>query len=305
MTQAAHLTAVIVLYGHSPAESAALSSLLGMLAVRPNDAKRISLIIYDNSLQPQELAAAMPVEALYIHDAENAGLARAYNAGLERARAQGSTWLLLLDQDTPLSPEYLTELLDATEALASSAEVGAIVPKLWAGTRLYSPDAPFLQQMRQQFSEPRNAVDKNVIGMVTEPLTAYNSGAALRISALEKIGGFPEDFWLDYLDHAVFQQLRLQGYQLWVMHTILQQNLSHMDLNAVPMSRHWSVLAAQTRFVLRFGSSSDRLFFRWWLLKTSRDYLYGCSDRRVWRMRAAQAFRLRQMPPRYPAGQHA
>jgi hypothetical protein len=88
------------------------------------------------------------------------------------------------------------------------------------------------------------------------------------------------------------------------MRTVLQQNLSHMDLNGVPMSRHWSVLAAQTRFVLRFGSASDRLYFRWWLLKTSRTYLSVCSDKRVWRMRAAQAFRLRQMPPRYPEGQH-
>ena len=126
----------------------------------------------------------------------------------------------------------------------------------------------------------------------------------MRVSTLEEIGGFPEDFWLDYLDHAVFQQLQLNGHRLWVMRTVLQQNLSHMDLDTVPMSRHWSVLAAQTRFVLRFGSASDRLYFRWWLLKTSRTYLSVCSDKRVWRMRAAQAFRLRQMPPRYPEGQH-
>jgi GT2 family glycosyltransferase len=305
MTQAAHLTAVIVLYGHTPAQSAALSSLLGLLAGRPDDAQRISLIIYDNSPEAHELVASMPVEALYIHDADNAGLARAYNAALEQARAQGSTWLLLLDQDTPLSSEYLTELLDATEALASSAEVGAIVPKLWAGTRLYSPDAPFLWQMRQQFAGDDHAVDENVTGMVAQQLTAYNSGAALRVSALEQIGGFPEDFWLDFLDHAVFQQLWLCGHRIWVMRTVLQQNLSHMDLGTVPMSRHWSVLAAQTRFVLKFGSATDRLFFRWWLLKTSRTYLYICRDRRVWRMRAAQAFRLRQMPPRYSEGQHA
>jgi GT2 family glycosyltransferase len=305
VTQAAHLTAVLVLYGQSPGQSAALSSLLEAAAGRPEAAQRISLIIYDNSAEPHALSASMPFEAQYIHDAENAGLARAYNAALACARARGSTWLLLLDQDTLLSAEYLAELLDASDALASVGEVGAIVPKLWAGTRLYSPDAPFLFQIRQQFSDDNFAVDQNVTGMVARPLTAYNSGAALRVSMLEEIGGFPEDFWLDYLDHAVFQQLQLQGYRLWVMRTVLQQNLSHMDLGSVSMPRHWSVLAAQTRFVLRFGSASDRLFFRWWLLKTSRTYLSTCSDKRVWRMRAAQAFRLKQMPPRYPEGQHA
>jgi GT2 family glycosyltransferase len=305
MTQAAHLTAVIVLYGQSPGQSAALSSLLQAAVGQPDAAERISLIIYDNSPEPHELPASMSFEVHYIHDAENAGLARAYNAALAHARTQDSTWLLLLDQDTLLSSEYLAELLNASDALASVGEVGAIVPKLWAGTRLYSPDAPFLWQIRQQFSDENFPVDEHVTGMVARPLTAYNSGAALRVSVLEEIGGFPEDFWLDYLDHAVFQQLQLQGYRLWVMRTVLQQNLSHMDLDSVSMPRHWSVLAAQTRFVLRFGSASDRLFFRWWLLKTSRTYLSDCSDKRVWRMRAVQAFRLKQMPPRYPEGHHA
>jgi GT2 family glycosyltransferase len=305
MTQAAHLTAVIVLYGQSPGQSAALSSLLLAAAGQPGAAERISLMVYDNSPEPHELPASLFFEAYYIHDAENAGLARAYNAALARARAHGSTWLLLLDQDTLLSSEYLAEMLNATDVLASVEEVGAIVPKLWAGTRLYSPDAPFLFQIRQQFSDENFAVSENVTGMVARPLTAYNSAAALRISVLEEIGGFPEDFWLDYLDHAVFQQLQLHGHRLWVMRTVLQQNLSHMDLGSVSMPRHWSVLAAQTRFVLRFGKASDRLFFRWWLLKTSRTYLSTCSDKRVWRMRAAQAFRLRQMPPRYPDRQHA
>jgi GT2 family glycosyltransferase len=305
MTQAAHLTAVIVLYGQSPGQSEAFCSLLEVSAGRPDAAQRISLIVYDNSLRPHELSVAAPFETHYIHDAENAGLARAYNAALARARTQGSTWLLLLDQDTRLTSQYLDELLDTSETVASLSQISAIVPKLWAGTRLYSPDAPFLFQIRQQFTDEHFAVDEHVTGVATTPLAAYNSGAALRVSALEEIGGFPEDFWLDYLDHAVFQQLQLDGHRLWVMRTVLQQNLSHMDIDSVPMARHWSVLAAQTRFVLRFGNTADRLFFRWWLLKTSRTYLTHCNDKRVWRMRAAQAFRLRQMPPRYPEGQHA
>jgi GT2 family glycosyltransferase len=304
MTQAAHLTAVLVLYGQSPAQSAAFCSLLEAMGSRSDAAQRISLVIYDNSPQPHELPS-MPLAAHYIHDVSNGGLARAYNAGLARAKADGSTWLLLLDQDTRLSHEYLAELLDAADSVQSQAQIGAIVPKLWAGTRLYSPAAPFFRLIRRQFSDKSDAIEEHVTGVAESPLTAYNSGAALRVSALENIGGFPEDFWLDYLDHAVFEQLHLQGNRLWVMQTVLQQNLSHLDINSVPMWRHWSVLAAQTRYVLRFGNAADRLFFRWWLLKTSRDYLRHCGDKRVWRMRAAQAFRLRPMPPRYPEGHRA
>jgi GT2 family glycosyltransferase len=305
MTQAAHITAVLVLYGQSPSQSAALLSLLDAVARRPEAAERISLFLYDNSPVAHQAPAYEDLDVHYVHDSGNPGLARAYNAALARAQAEGSRWLLLLDQDTRLSEEYLRELLEAADALNGSAEIGAIVPKLWAGKRLYSPDAPFLWQIRRQFATEHYAVKEEVTGTLPRPLTAYNSGAAIRVSALEKIGGFPEDFWLDYLDHAVFQQLQLQGYRVWVMRTVLQQNLSHMDLNTVPMWRHWSVLSAQTRFVLRFGRASDRLFFRLWLLKTSRHYLFACKDSRVWRMRAVQAFRLRQMPARYPEGKRA
>jgi GT2 family glycosyltransferase len=304
MTQAAHLTAVVVLYGQSPGQSEALSSLLDVAVGRPDAAQRISLIIYDNSPKPHEPSVSTPFETQYIHDAENAGLARAYNAALEGAQAQGSTWLLLLDQDTRLTSQYLDELLETSEAVASQSEISAIVPNLWAGTRLYSPDGPFFRHIRRQFSDKLLTVEEDVTGTVARPLTAYNSGAALRVSALKTIGGFPEDFWLDFLDHAVFQQLHLQGYRVWVMRSVLQQNLSHFDIDSVPMWRHWSVLAAQTRYVLQFGNALDRVFFRWWLLKTSRDYFSHCGDKRVWRMRAVQAFRLRQMPPRYPEGQH-
>ena len=296
----AHLTAVVVLYGHAPQESAALRSLLDAAGARPDAAQRLSLLVYDNSSAPHPPLSGAPIANEYLHDPENAGLARAYNAALARARQNSSTWLLLLDQDTTLSRDYLDEMLDATATLEPDASVGAIVPKLWAGTRLYSPEAPFLWQIRRQFSARHHSVNQSVTGMSTQPLTAYNSGAALRVSALRQIGGFPETFWLDYLDHAVFQQLRLRGYRLWVMRAVLQQNLSHMDLDTVPMWRHWSVLSAQTRFVLQYGNAVDRLFFRWWLLKTSRAFLHSCSDKRVWRLRAAQAFRLRQLAPRYP-----
>ena len=40
------------------------------------------------------------------------------------AREQGARWLLLLDQDTRLSSEYLTELLSVSDALAQSPQLG-------------------------------------------------------------------------------------------------------------------------------------------------------------------------------------
>jgi GT2 family glycosyltransferase len=297
-----HITAVVVLYGQAPAESAALRSLLLAVDAVSGSAERLSLVIHDNSLKAPVPPPSLGLPVHYVHEGANRGLAHPYNAALQKACSEGSTWLLLLDQDTVVSREYLEELLTTTATVEHDAQVAAVVPKLWAGSRLYSPDAPFLWQIRRQLAGRHYAIDAAISGKQEEEWTAYNSGAALRVSVLIETGGFPEDYWLDYLDHAVFVQLHRRGYRMWVMHTILRQNLSHMDLNSVPLWRHWSVLAAQTRFVLQFGNSADRLFFRWWLLKTSRAYFHSCDDERVWRLRALQAFRMRLLAPRYPEG---
>jgi GT2 family glycosyltransferase len=292
------ITAIVVLYQRTARESEAVASFLQICDQDPGLARHFSLLLYDNSPEPQSLADSLGAHIHYVHDPSNGGLAPAYNYALSAAANAGCEWLLLLDQDTTLTAEYFVELLEHARQLTTQSGVAAIVPKLWAGTRLYSPEIPFLVQIRKQFSNKHYTLDPNAQGVQQQPLTAYNSGAVLRISALQAIGGFPEEFWLDYLDHAIFQSLHLQGYRLCVMQTVLQQRLSHMDLNEVPLWRHWSVLSAQTQFVLQFGNFADRLFFRWWLLKTSRTYR-ACDDKRIWRARLKQGFLLKRLRPRW------
>ncbi len=293
------VTAVVVLYRREPHESEAISSLVSALSENEELASQVSVLLYDNSPQPQSFSAPHGVAMRYVHDPANGGLAAAYNFALDAAATTGHAWLLLLDQDTTLSLAYFEELLQWTKSMAGRKDVAAIVPKLWAGSRLYSPTSPFLSQIRRQFARGHCSIEIEASGVQQRSLTAYNSGAALRISALHEIGAFPEGFWLDYLDHAIFQELDNRGYRLCVMSAVLQHNLSHMDLNEVPFWRHWSVLAAQTRFVLTFGGFIDRLFFRWWLLKTSRTFRAACQDKRIWRARAKQAFLLRQLKPKW------
>ncbi len=293
------ISAIVVLYQQKACESEAVVSFRRALHQDPELAAHFSLLIFDNSPESQALPGDIGCPAEYVHDPANGGLAPAYNYALRRAGESGQQWLLLLDQDTTLSRDYLSELVEWVRTLVAQPAVAAIVPKLWAGSRLYSPEAPFLFQIRQQLSSRHYSVAMEATGVQQEPLTAYNSGAALRVPALQAIGGFPEEFWLDYLDHAVFQLLALRGFRLCVMQTVLQQKLSHMDLNEVPFWRHWSVLAAQTRFVLRFGNTLDRIFFRWWLLKTSRAFRASCDDKRVWKARVKQSFLLAPLRPRW------
>jgi GT2 family glycosyltransferase len=293
------IQAVVVLYRCELSASQTVSSLVHLLNENPELASRLSLILYDNSPQAQEcnLQTNFPVE--YIHDSSNGGLASAYNIALRRAESDGREWLLLLDQDTSPTREFLFELLEAATALDATAEVAAIVPKLVVHGVIHSPATQFIVQMRRQFRPPQKPIAQDIVGVLQQPLSAYNSGSTIRVSALRSIGGFPPEFWLDFLDHAIFHALYAHGYRTYVMLATLAHDASHSDMGNVPFWRLHNVLMAQTLYVKRSGNFMDRLLYRIWLLRNSRNFRQDKKNRRIWRETVLQAFLLRV--PKQPA----
>lgn len=277
--------AVIVLYERTADESEAFVSLKMLFADNPVLAAEFDVLLYDNSpIAPVRAEIPGGGRTRYVHDASNGGLAGAYRHALELAHQQGCAWLLLLDQDTTLTADYLSKLVSAARTNSAENHVAAIVPILELGGRIYSPEADFFYHLRHQFPYARNfPLARETAGVQTERVNAYNSGAAVRVSAMLAIGGFPSDFRVDYLDHAVFHQLQRNGFLILVLPAVLQQKLSHIDLNTVSLARHQSVLASQRLFVDRYGRTLDRVLYRLWLLRKSRHYRKLCSDPLVWK----------------------
>jgi GT2 family glycosyltransferase len=300
VTSTGSIIAILVLYNRQPAQSEALVSLHRLLAADPITASRFTLVVYDNSPEMHE-DALLDIAAVRRHAPENPGLAPAYNLALEEAAARGSKWLLLLDQDTSLTEEYWRELGDLTLELVPREDVCAIVPRIRSLGTIFSPELHFLDQLRTQFPHRSHALPADSVGLQSRRVAAYNSGAALRVSALRAIGGFPNEFWLDYLDHAVFHRLQQQGNCVYVMRAQIEQQLSHYDLDRVPLWRHRSVLSAQTRFVKLYGAFTEHLLYRVWLLQMARLSFRQCRDPRVWMEKVLQALLLRTHPVRLGA----
>jgi GT2 family glycosyltransferase len=224
---------------------------------------------------------------------QNGGLAPAYNLALRHALEQQSEWLLLLDQDTEVTASYLQELLALSASLSPDESVAAVVPKLaWDG-RVQSPEDHLFDQLRSQFEHRDHGVSLSASGIQVHRLVAYNSGALMRVGALDAIGGFPSDFWLDFLDHAVFHMFAARGCYIYIMQSILAHPLAHTNRHEVPLWRERNVLSAQTLFVKRFGSFMDKLRYRVFLLRMSRQSFHACSDRRVGLEKMLQAIFLR------------
>jgi len=277
---------VLVLYRQSLRQSRSWITLEKSFAEAPALRGHFDLLIYDNSpnLSDEDLSGLE--DSLYVHDQHNSGLAGAYNYALRLAAERQTPWLLLLDQDTTLTADYLAEVAAVTSTVLDQPTVAAIVPKLESPKGIKSPTLDFLDWLRRQFKLNRRPlfVDRDIHGLQHEQFAAFNSGAVLRVSALQAIGGFPSEFWLDFLDVAVFHALHHAGGRVYILHACLSHDLS-MDSTGFydasgAFDRHINVLQAMIRFVKRHGTPADRRLHRFWLLRNAWSQWKNTSDKR-------------------------
>jgi GT2 family glycosyltransferase len=258
------LQSIIVLYRTSASDSVAVQSLLRAASSFP---ETLHLLLYDNSPTPSSpISNDWPgIKVEYRHDPRNEGLATAYNVALQTAKDAQRTWLLLLDQDTRIEPTFLATLkqqLDSEPPLS----VSAIVPRLQQGDIRLSPS----QVTRWREIQ----LDPAFRGIANGYISALNSGACLRVAALETISGFPSAYPLDYLDHAVFDRLQRAGGRVLVLDCTLEHRLSLLNLSEeMSSSRYKSLLHAEKRFVAESKSILDGWIYRARLLKRAWNQL--------------------------------
>jgi GT2 family glycosyltransferase len=253
---------VIVLYKQRPSEARSLSSLSEICALDPSIAERIRVLVQDNSPESQaSLFEAASLGFEYHHAAENPGLADAYNRALEMATDRKAAWLLLLDQDTVLKRGFLLQLLAAVQSEASD-EACAFVPELVKDGSVFSP-----QVLPRRSFRP---LPLGFSGFAADTLDPVNSAACLKVQALSAIGGFPREYWLDFLDVIVFHRLQAAGGRIYVLDSQLEHSLSLLNLEAeMSVARYSNMLAAEWRFIRETGSRGGALIHRLRLLKLS------------------------------------
>jgi glycosyltransferase involved in cell wall biosynthesis len=183
-------------------DSPSVQSLLAMQIHDPHD---YDLVIYivDNTPGGHELGQCYP-GIHYIACPENLGLANAYNRVLEYLRPGGFEWMLTLDQDTFLPPDYLRRAVEHIRSATERGDVAAIVPQITAGQRVVSP---YFFQFR---ALPR-WYKRGYVGIPNKPTFSLNSGSLVNIGALEQAGGYDPWFWLDNSDACMFSRLHAYG----------------------------------------------------------------------------------------------
>jgi len=217
------ILAVIVRYLMPVSESASLQGIRAAFGSRSDLTEDYSLMVWDNS--PKAIQTAeLPVNCTYRHTRLNAGVSGAYNGAMEYAIDHGYQWMLLLDQDTKVTERMLHAMRKYARELSAIGEIAAIVPNVYVRGVIISPRH---RRLLKDTSYPAGEC-----GIAPGEATAINSGTLIRVESLREIGGYSQDFWLDYSDVYVFHRFFVGGRKVFRAADVeIEHDLSLMDYN--------------------------------------------------------------------------
>lgn len=247
------LTAVIAIYQIDVLQSNTIQSILQVEepSVSRFLKENVDFLIYDNSPEKHEIKELQTsgYHFHYLHDARNLGLSVAYDAGLTRALMNNSEYLWLMDQDSKFSEDYFSAV---QRALYTKSY--AIVPQIKAANRIVSP-----RDIRSPFKVVplQSGIQTNVL--------AINSGALIQTHFLSQIGGFPDDFSLDFIDNWLFFKLDEQHLPVDVLTVTIEHELSVMSTQTISMKRYQSIIEAEYHYYHSY-QKIGKMKYEWHLL---------------------------------------
>ena len=171
------------------------------------------IIIIDNGSRGEHVERICELSAEYVEiiwNPSNLGIAAAINQGMIRARELGFGLVLVLDQDSYPSTDMVQSLL-RTFQKASQTEMVAIVAPMILDP-VISHEYTYLRSRFGILFE-RVPCSSGFLGGVTMVL---NSGALHSIKAIENIGRFRDDFFIDYVDTEYCLRALTKGYSIHV-----------------------------------------------------------------------------------------
>ena len=182
----ANTSAVVVLF-HPEGD------LLGRLKRVLSQVSRL-IVVSNDGQGPQRLVGLDATLITHVQAKGNLGLAAALNQGLSEAAKNASTWCLLLDQDTEVDSDLVAGLGEAFLSCPRRDSIGLLAPnyRSLGGRRLAYPS--------------------NCAWQVLE--TAVTSGSLVAISAVQKVGGMRDAFFIEGIDIEFSLRLRAAGLQL-------------------------------------------------------------------------------------------
>lgn len=154
------------------------------------------LIIVDNGSNQSELDALRAMSRRYsltlIENGRNAGVAEALNQGVRRALQDGFPWVILFDQDSRITANFIEEMLATWERHPRRERIGSIHPR-------------YVDPVTGQESFILRAKDGG-------PFKSITSGSLMPAWIFDKVGFFASEYFIDEVDSEYCLRIRAAGY---------------------------------------------------------------------------------------------
>lgn len=166
------VVAVVPTFRPSPANVSALAELSEQV---------YAVVAVDDGSGPSWPFEGLPVDRVALTRLpDNGGIGRSLNEGVVRARSQGATHVLTVDQDSRLAPGYVEAAL---RTLADLADAGVVAGGIGAGR-----------------IGPHRLEGASVTATVRDGSRGVQSGWLLPIETVDAVGPFDETLFIDCVD---------------------------------------------------------------------------------------------------------
>lgn len=167
------------------------------------------ILVDNNSLNKNDFIPSISNLCTIIRLEENLGLSKAQNDGVIEAKKQNSTHVIIFDQDSIISKDFVEKQLQCeAELLSNGVKVAGVGPSFYDRESGYVYPAtvykgPFLKKI-------------NFHNKPVEVTFIIASGALIRISVLEDVGLMREDFFIDFVDVEWSIRAKYLGYNSYM-----------------------------------------------------------------------------------------
>lgn len=143
-----------------------------------------------------------------IRNIENIGLGAAQNQGIRCAKKHGADFILILDHDSVLKPDFSKELLKGFHSIKSQ-RIGAVGPiYINESTNEIYPITKYIGPFIKRLHPHDIPVKASCL---------ISSGSLIPIAVLEEVGGMNEDLFVDYIDIDWSYRAVSKGYELYAI----------------------------------------------------------------------------------------
>lgn len=151
----------------------------------------------------------------YVENNDNLGFSEGNNRGIDYALAQGFEYLLLLNNDTFVAPNFLTEMM---EVLESDESVGAVQPKIYYNhdrNLIWSAGGKFSTAFTRSWTIGNDKPDRGAYDEQIEIDWITGCAFLVRSEIVKEIGGLSNLFFYGCFDDVEWSlRIKSAGHRL-------------------------------------------------------------------------------------------